>query len=121
MTYTDFLDPEPPQFTGDTLLERISRAVEDAVNAAGDAYDEEADAENLYLLEKSKAWAYATEDKVAISARSKHCDNQPDVVVAHMAWNRAIAKRKRCTDKADELERRQMASMSHQKFVGGAT
>lgn len=116
-----FVDPTPAQFTGDSLLERISRDYEQAIDRAADAWDAEAVAENAYLAERAKAWAYATEDRIAITARSKHVENQPEVVAAHMEWNRAIAYRKRCVDKAGELERRQMAAMSHQRFIREAT
>jgi hypothetical protein len=115
VTAYDF-DPVPSdaQFQGDTLLEKISRAYEEAIDAAGDA-------ENLYLAERSKAWAYAVEDKIAISGRAKHVDCQPEVTKALQEWNRAIAKRKRCADKAEELQHRQMACMSHQRFIREAT
>jgi hypothetical protein len=118
---SDFLDPEPAQFQGDSLLERICRAYEDAVDKAADAYDLEAIAENVYLAERSKAWAYATEDKVAISARSKHVDCQPDVTSAKQEWNWAVAYRDRCRDKARELEHRMMSCMSHQRMVREGT
>jgi hypothetical protein len=113
--------PSDAQFSGDSLLERISRAYEEAIDAAGDAYDDEADAENVYLAERAKGWAYATEDKVAITGRSKFVDCQPEVTKALQEWNRAIAKRKRCADKANELEHRQMACMSHQRFIREAS
>ncbi len=116
-------DPVPAdaQFQGDSLLERISRAYEEAIDAYGDACDREADDENTYLREFATAWAYAVEDGVAATVRSKHCDTVDSVCRAKQDWNRAAAAVKRTKAKADVLQHRQMACMSHQRFVREAT
>lgn len=117
-----FADPiEPPQFSGDTLLERVSRAHEEACDAWADAIDDAASAENAYLAVHSKAWAYAVEDGVAATVRDKHCNAQPDVCEARQAWNRAVAAEKRYRVKASELENRLTAVMAHQRFIREAT
>lgn len=116
------MDFDPPsQFEGDTLLERISRTYEEAVDAAGNAFDGEALAENEFLRLWAMAWAMAVEDGVAITNRDKHCNAQKDVCEARQEWNRAIAKRKRTVLKAGEMEHRQMAAMSHQRFIREGT
>lgn len=100
-----------------SVVGELSRRMEDATDTAADAFDAEAEAENAYLAAYSVAWAVATEDKVAISARSKHVDAQPDVTAAKQEWNRAIAGRKRAAGKVEELRNRLMAAMSHQRFI----
>lgn len=109
------------QFTGESLLERVARAYEAAIDRAADAYDAEAEAENEYLRLHATAWAMAVEDQIAATVRDKHCQVQPEVVKARMAWNRAIAQRKRCTDKSRELENRLTAVMAHNRFMREAT
>lgn len=121
MAYTDFLDPEPAQFTGDTLLERVSRAYEDKVDEYGRACDAAAVAENDYLREFAMAWAVAVEDHVPATTRSKHCDQQPDVLQARLEWNRAVASEKRVRAKVAELQNRMTAVMSHVRFTREAT
>lgn len=116
-----FLDPEPAQFQGDSLLERISRAYEEAVDAYGNACDMAAICENEYLRQFAQAWAVAVEDKVPATVRSKHCDNQPDVLKARLEWNRAAASEKRCRAKSQELQNRLTACQSHVRFIREAT
>lgn len=103
------------------VLSDLSTRLEGATDAAADCFDDEAEAENDYLAAYSLAWAVATEDKVAISARSKHVDAQPEVTAAKQDWNRAIAARKRATGKVEELKNRMVAAMSHQRFVRDQT
>jgi hypothetical protein len=117
----DFLDPEPAQFTGETLLERVSRAYEDAVDAYGNACDLAAFAENDYLRQFAAAWAVAVEDGVAATVRAKHCDNQKDVMDARLDWNRAAATERRSRAKVEELKNRLTAAMAHQRFVREGT
>ncbi len=119
--YDDFLDPEPAQFTGGDLLERVSRAYEEAVDAYGNACDAAAMAENSYLKEYALAWADAVETGVPATARDKHCKVQHDVVEAHQNWNRALAGEKRCRAKTQELQTRMTAAMAHQRFVREGT
>lgn len=117
-----FTDPDPiPQFAGDTLLERVSRAYEDAVDTYGNACDQAALRENDYLRAFAMAWAVAVEDGVAATVRAKHCDNQPDVLDARQEWNRAAAAERRCKAKVQELNARLTAAMSHQRFVREGT
>lgn len=117
----DFLDPEPAQFTGDSLLERVSRAYEDAVDAFGNACDQAALRENDYLRVYAIAWAVAVEDQVPSTARDKHCKVQADVVNAQTDWNRAVAAEKRARAKVQELQTRMTAAMAHQRFVREGT
>ncbi len=122
MSYPDpFSDPLPPQFTGDSLLERVSRAYENEVDAYGDACDHAAEAENHYLRLHAQAWVVAVEDGVAATVRSKHCDNQPDVCEARQEWNRAAAKERRTKAKVAELQNRLTAVMSHTRFIREGT
>lgn len=124
MTAVDFevvTDPGPAQFTGDSLLERVARAYEEAVDAYGNACDENAIAENAYLREFSLAWAHAVEDKVPATTRAKHCDTQEDVLTARMAWNRAQATERRCREKCRELSERMSAVQSHIRFIREGT
>lgn len=121
MTYADFLDPEPAQFTGDTLLERVSRAYEDAVDAYGNACDKAAIDENVYLAKFAMAWAVAVEDGIAATVRAKHCDNQSEVLEARLNWNRSQATERRAKAKVQELQARLTAAMSHQRFVREGT
>lgn len=117
-----FADPVlPPQFAGDSLLERISRAYEEAVDAYGDACDANAVAENQYLAAHMLAWAYAVEDGVPATTRAKHCDNQKEVAEAKAEWNRAAAIERRCRAKVEELKNRLTAAMAHQRFVREGT
>lgn len=119
--YDDFLDPPPAQFTGDSLLERVSRAYEEATDAYGNACDAAALAENAYLREFAVAWAVAIEDGVPATARDKHCKVQDDVVTMHQQWNRAVASEKRCRSKVQELQTRMTAAMAHQRFIREGT
>lgn len=117
-----FTDPDPvPQFPGDTLLERIARAYEEAVDAYGNAADDAALKENAYLRAFAEAWAVAVEDGVAATVRSKHCDNQADVVEKRTEWNRAVAAEKRCRAKSQELQNRLTACQSHVRFIREGT
>lgn len=120
---TDLFDADlrVAQFEGDSLLERIAREYERVIDELGVAYDREALAENEYLRLFQTAWAYAVEDKVAATTRSKHCDNQPDVCAARQEFVRASAGVKRLKAKADELQHRLVASMSHARFTREAT
>jgi hypothetical protein len=120
MSYDPF-GPEPAQFTGDTFLERVSRAYEAAVDAYGLAVDAAALAEAKYKRAFAEAWAVAVEDKVPATTRAKHCDNQPGVLEASIDFDRAAAAERRCRMKADELKNRQVAAMSHQRFIREAT
>jgi len=120
LDWTQFSD-EPSQFAGDSLLERISRAYEDAVDAYGNACDQAAIYENVYLAKFAMAWARAVEDKVPATTRSKHCDNQSEVVEARLDWNRALAAEKRCKAKVQELQTRMTAAMAHQRYVREGT
>lgn len=104
-----------------TVLSDLSVRLEEVTDAAAEAFDAEAEAENAYLSAFSAAWAVATEDKVAISARSKHVDADPEVTQAHMDWNRAIAARKRCVAKVEEVRNRLVACQSHMRFVRDQT
>lgn len=122
MSFADsFTDPAPPQFEGDTLLERISRAYEDAVDEYGNACDFAALRENEYRRQFAMAWAYAIEDKVPATTRAKHCDTQKDVLDALMEWNRALAVEKRWREKVRELQNRLTAAMAHQRFIREGT
>lgn len=117
-----FTDPDPaPQFAGDSLLERISRAYEDAVDAYGNTCDQAAIYENVYLAKFAVEWAHAVEDGVAATVRSKHCDNQADVVEARLDWNRATAAEKRTRAKVEEMKNRLTACMAHVRFIREAT
>lgn len=117
-----FTDPDPvPQFAGDTLLERVSRAYEDAVDAYGNAADAAAFAEARYKRAFAEAWAVAVEDRIAATVRSKHCENQPDVLEASIEFDRAAAAEKRCKAKVQELQTRMTAAMSHQRFIREGT
>lgn len=115
-------DPEPiPQFAGDTLLERVARAYEDAVDEYGNACDEAALRENDYLRAFAQAWAIAVEDGVAATVRSKQCDNQKAVLEARLDWNRAAAAEKRCKAKVEEMKNRLTACMAHTRFLREGT
>ena len=116
MDWTQFSD-EPSQFAGDSLLERISRAYEDAVDAYGNACDQAAIYENVYLAKFAMAWAVAVEDGVAATVRSKHCDNQSEVLEARLDWNRAAATEKRAKAKVEEMKNRLTACMAHTRFI----
>ena len=121
MSEFDPFDPEPAQFVGDSLLERVSRAYEDAVDAYGNAADKAALAENEYLRQFAMAWAVAVEDGVAATVRAKHCDNQKDVLEARLSWNRAAAAEKRARAKSQELQNRLTACMAHTRFIREAS
>lgn len=108
---------EPAQFAGDSLLERVSRAYEEAVDIYGSACDRAADAENAYLREWAIGWARAVEDGVPATTRDKHVNAQPDVNAARQEWNRAQAAEKRCKAKATELAARMSAVQSHVRFL----
>lgn len=113
-----FTDPDPvPQFAGDTLLERVSRAYEEAVDDYGNACDQAALRENEYLRQFAVAWAVAVEDGIAATVRGKHCDNQKDVLEARLEWNRAAATEKRARAKSQELQNRLTAVMAHVRFL----
>jgi hypothetical protein len=117
-----FTDPDPvPQFAGDSLLERVSRAYEEATDDYGNACDAAAMAENEYLRRFAQEWAVAVEDGVAATVRGKHCDNQQAVLDARIVWNRAAAGEKRCKSKVQELQTRMTAAMAHQRFVREGT
>ena len=100
-----------------SILSQLSSRMESATDAYADACDEEAEKENAYLAAFSTAWAVATEEGVAISARSKHVDADPVVTAAKQEYNRAIAGRKRTHAKVEELKSRIMAAQSHMRFV----
>lgn len=118
MTIDAFFDEiERPQFAGDTLLERVSRAYEEAVDAYGNAADDAALKENEYLRQFATAWAVAVEDGIAATVRGKHCDNQKDVLEARIEWNRAAATEKRARAKSQELQNRLTAVMAHVRFL----
>lgn len=117
MTFTD----PAPQFVGDSLLERVSRAYEDAVDEYGNVCDRTAIEENRYLAKFAVAWAHAIEDGVAATVRSKHCDNQSEVLEARMDWNRATAAERRTKAKVEELRNRLTACMAHTRFIREAT
>jgi hypothetical protein len=118
---SDFDVLAPPQFVGDSLLERVARAYEEAVDVYGDACDQNAVAENGYLREFALAWAHAVEDKVPATTRAKHCDTQPLVLAARQEWNRAQATERRCREKCRELSERLSAVQSHLRFVREGT
>lgn len=107
-------DPPP------SPLDRLQAALE----AAGDVWrlslDREADAENAYRAAHASAWAMASAEGVAISARGKHCENQAAVVVAKSDWNLAVARVKADHSKREECQSRLMAKMSDQKYLGQA-
>lgn len=116
----DFFN-ESAQFEGDSLLERVARAYEEAVDAYGAACDENAEAENGYLRAFATAWAHALEDGVAATVRSKHCDTQADVLDALMGFKRAAAAERRWKAKVMELGARQSAVQSHVRFMREGT
>lgn len=118
---TRYEQPSGDQFTGDSLLERVARSYEEAIDQYGKACMETAEAENAYLRLHSLAWAQAVEEGVAATVRDKHCNSQKDVCEARMEWNRAQASEKRWRAKANELENRLTACMAHQRFIREAT
>lgn len=81
----------------------------------------EAEAENAFRRVHAIAWSHASADNIAITARSKHCENQPDVVEAKCAWNLTIARSRACASKVDELKSRLFATMNDQKFQAQVT
>jgi DICT domain-containing protein len=117
----DPFDPEPAQFTGESLLERVSRAYEEAVDAYGNACDDAALKENVYLAAHATAWVHAIEDGVAATVRDKHCKAQGNVCAALQDWNRALAAEKRSKAKVQEMNTRMTAAMSHQRMVREGT
>lgn len=102
-----------------SVLSRLSTAMETATDALAVALDEEAKAENAYLLEYHKAWL--TTDDVPASIRQKATDQVEAVMKARQKWNLAKATAKGSSAKVDELKNRMMAAMSHQKFVAAQT
>jgi len=78
-----------------------------------------ADEENGYLRAFHLAWLAA--DHVAATVRSKHCDNQSDVVEARCRQNTAKAREKAAKAKCEELVNRLMASMSWQRTIKAET
>lgn len=122
MDFSDELDAMTrPQFAGDSLLERISRAYEEAVDEYGNACDKAAIDENVYLAKFAQAWAVAVEDGVAATVRAKHCDNQSVVLAARLDWNRTQATERRCKAKVEELKNRLTACMAHVRFIREGT
>lgn len=96
----------------------------DKQEAATEAYcralDESAEAENGYLRAYHRAWVEST--AIPASIRSKHTEfNSILVVEAKADWNYAKAREKSCYAKLDELNRRQIALMSYNKFLHNQT
>lgn len=89
-------------------MERAGDEWRDALNA-------EAVAENAFRRAHAIEWVRA--GSVAITARAKHCENQPEVVTARCEWNLMIARSKAAHSKVEEIRNRLMASMSHQKYL----
>lgn len=110
---SDFFDP-PAIDTGP--LGDITSALERATDAYAQACNRAAHAENAYLRVFHLAWIAA--DGVAQTVKSKHCDNQADVVEARCSHNLAIAAEKAAKAKCEELRNRLMAAMSWQRTVG---
>lgn len=94
----------------------LATALERATDAYVAACNNAAQAENGYLRAFHLAWVHA--DGVAATVRSKHCDNQAEVVEARCAHNLAEASEKAARAKCDELKHRLMAAMSWQRVVG---
>ena len=111
-----FSDPVP---FNQGPLAPIEQALEEATDALVEAADEHAEAQCQYLEAVSIAWLHA--DHVAITARGKHCDNQPAVVPLRCAFVRAEARERACRAKCEELKTRLMACMSWQRTVGSQT
>ncbi len=107
---------DPPQ----TPLDRLQTALEAAGDAWRESLDREAEAENEYRQKHASAWAMASVENIAITARAKHCENQPDVIVAKCNWNMSIAKVKADHSKREECQSRLMAKMSDQRYMGQA-
>lgn len=108
----DFFDPMP---LGDGPLGDLAAALERATDDFVAACNATAQAENAYLRAFSREYVVTT---VAMTARAKWCDSQPDVTEAKCAWNIATAREKACRAKCDELKNRLMAAMSWQRTVG---
>jgi hypothetical protein len=99
-------------------------SLSDAHEAAGDewrlAIQLEAEKENEFRRKHAIAWLQASGENIAITARAKHCENQPDVVEAKCEWNLAIARKVSCHSKVEEIQSRIMATMSNNKYMGRA-
>jgi hypothetical protein len=78
----------------------------------------EAEEENNFRRAHSLAWLSAGD--IAVTARGKHCENQPHVVEAKCAWNLALARQKIAHSKVEEIRNRLIASMANQKYLGQA-
>lgn len=109
---------DPPALS-DGLLGDLSTALEDATDTYAEACNRAALTENGYLRAFHLAWIAA--DGIAATVRSKHCDNQREVVDARCEHNIALASEKAARAKCDELKNRLMAAMSWQRVVGVQT
>lgn len=109
---------EPHAPVTDGPLGDLSVALERATDDYVTACNANAQAENAYLRAFSRAYVIAD---VAMTARAKWCDSQPEVTEAKCEWNIAQAREKACRSKCDELKNRLMAAMSWQRTVGAQT
>ena len=85
-------------------MSELADAQEKATEAYSKSLDETAEAENAYLRSYHRAWRDSIE-----------------VVEAKADWNYAKAREKSCYAKLDELNRRQIALMSYNKFLHNQT
>ena len=102
-----------------SVLGDLSRSLEAATDEYVVALDLETEAENAFLKVQATAFLHAKVSGVAATILTKFADAQ--AVEERMAWNLAVARRRRCWAKCDELKNRIMASMSHNKLVGSQT
>lgn len=101
-------------------MSELADAQEKATEAYSKSLDETAEAENAYLRSYHRAWRDSA--SIPASIRAKHTEfNSIEVVEAKADWNYAKAREKSCYAKLDELNRRQIALMSYNKFLHNQT
>jgi len=81
--------------------------------------DLEAEADGILLDAASEAWNAASD--VAVTARQRHVDYQPQVVAARKTQLAAFAARRKAQAHVEEMKARLMAALSHAKAVRGQT
>lgn len=100
---------------GDTALERIARAREEATDEYRDAIDAEAEAHNAFLLVFSEAILKLRDEGTAATSLTQIAKAM--CLKEENRWNLAKAAKQRCWNKVDELGDRLMAAQSYFKVI----
>ncbi len=116
--WTDVWEDSPSGSPADVLSARLEKASDAYAVAA----DNEALAENAYLLLFQTAWAKACVNEIPVTIRAKWADNAgEEIVIAKAAWNLARAREKAARVKFEETKTRLMRAMGHERNVAAQT